>query len=73
MDDFLDLSLLQLFEDQVESEEEPEPEEEMIGKLSPYMGNMAQLASVDALIQAMEAEYLEQSLQEEKNETEHFG
>ena len=67
MDDFLDLSLLKLFEDQVELEQEPEPEEEPASNLSPYMGNMAQLASVDAMIQAMEIEFLEQSLQENKD------
>lgn len=63
MDDFMDLTLLQHFEDQMEPVEEPEPEP--MGNLSPYSGNMAQLASVDQLIQAMEMELLERSLEAE--------
>jgi len=63
MDDFMDLTLLQHFEDQMEPVEQPEPEP--MGNLSPYSGNMAQLASVDQLIQAMEMELLERSLEAE--------
>lgn len=69
MDDFLDLSLLKLFEDQVELEEEPEPEPEpeQIVNMSPYQGNLAQMASLDELIQAMEVEIFERSLEENKD------
>lgn len=63
MNDSMDLTLLQHFEDQMECVEQPEPEP--MGNMSPYYGNMAQLASVDQLIQAMEIELFERSLESE--------
>lgn len=68
MDDFMDLTLLNHFEDQMGCEEpEPEPESEEMGHMSPYQGNMAQFASLDELIQKMEVEFLERSLEENKD------
>lgn len=66
MDDFMDLTLLNHFEDQLGFADKPEPEPEELGRMSPYQGNMAQFASVDELIQKMEAEFLERSLEEHK-------